>query len=205
MKRNLCLTLMMILTLLSPMNIVMAEEIRPSISTMEIDGYYLAPEDYAFEGLLFEDNQLLIYISDEHEWNEETLGQERVHWLEDFHSFPHPDLLTYSSSVRERYLEEYDYDYDLKSIYEEITDMITPEMSQSDIQVLINNRIPGIYYTEKDGYAYYTIASPTVYEEEGVWYIQLFGEEILEIEVTEGKLQDQEGITYEYLAGITPN
>ena len=83
--------------------------------------------------------------------------------------------------------------------------MITPEMSQLDILNLINNRIPGIYYTEKDGYAYYTIASPTVFEEEDAWNIQLFGEELFVLEEVDGKLQDQDGITYEYLAGITPN
>lgn len=205
MKKNLLFCLLMVIALVNPTNSAMAEEVRQSIADLSLEGYYIAPEDHAFEGLLFEDNQLLIYISDEHQLDDETLGQERVQWLADFHSFPYPDLSNYSESVRERYLSEDDLPYGLKATYEEITAMITPEMSQTDIQDLINNRIPGIYYTEKDGYAYYTIASPTVTEEEGVWHIQLFGQELLTLEETEGKLLDQEGVVYEYLAGITPN
>lgn len=205
MKRNLFLLIGLLFTLVRPANNVFAQSEEQNLSDVPFEGYYIAPEDHAIEGLLFEENQLLIYIKDEHDLTDEATGLEKSQWLAEFHSFPYPDLSNYSEGVRERYLSEDNLPYDLQADYEEITSMITPEMSQLDILNLINNRISGIYYTEKDGYAYYTIANPTVLEEEGMWNIQLFGEELFVLEEVDGKLQDQDGITYEYLAGITPN
>lgn len=205
MKRNLLLVIGLFFTLIGPKSSVLAQDEEQILSDVPFEGYYIAPEDHAIEGLLFEENQLLIYIKDEHDLTDEATGLEKSQWLAEFHSFPYPDLSNYSEGVRERYLSEDNLPYDLQADYEEITSMITPEMSQLDILNLINNRIPGIYYTEKDGYAYYTIANPTVLEEEDMWNIQLFGEELFVLEEVDGKLQDQDGITYEYLAGITPN
>lgn len=205
MIRELVIFLLLAITLINPAKMVMAEEEARSILELPVEGYYIAPENYAFDGLLFEDNQLIIYVKDEHDLSQDAEGIDRLQKLAEFHSFPHPDLGSYTDSVRARYLEQYDLDYDLKEIYEEITELITPEMSQAEVQDLINNRIPGIYYTEKDGYAYYTIAKPTVIEEDGQWIVQLFGEDIITLEVDNGKILDQEGVVYEYLAGITPN
>lgn len=84
--------------------------------------------------------------------------------------------------------------------------MITPDMSQLDIQNLINNRVPGIYYTQKNGYRYYIIASPTVRQLQDSWNITLFDETLFEFTVDEadGVITDQDGVIYEYVAGITP-
>ncbi|MFL2129715.1 hypothetical protein [Ruoffia sp. FAM 26255] len=205
MKRNLFLLIGLLFTLIGPKSSVLAQGEEQILSDVPFEGYYIAPEDHAIEGLLFEENQLLIYIKDQQDLTDQATGLEKSQWLTDFHSFPYPDLSNYSEGVRERYLSEDNLPYDLQADYEEITSMITPEMSQLDILNLINNRIPGIYYTEKDGYAYYTIANPTVLEEEDAWNIQLFGEELFVLEEVDGKLQDQDGITYKYLAGITPN
>lgn len=205
MKRNLLLFIGLFFTLIGPKSSVLAQVEELTLSDVPFVGYYIAPEDHAIEGLLFEENQLLIYIKDQHDLTDQATGLEKSQWLADYHSFPYPELSNYSESVRERYLSEDNLPYDLQADYKEIVSMITPEMSQLDILNLINNRIPGIYYTEKDGYAYYTIASPTVFEEEDAWNIQLFGEELFVLEEVDGKLQDQDGITYKYLAGITPN
>lgn len=191
-----------------PVSNISAEAERTSISDLPFEGYYLAPEDHAVEGLLFEGNQLHIYLTDEHLLTETTQGKEWVDYLAKLHSFPHPDLLNYSEGVRDLYLEEYDLPYDLQTIYQEITALIEPEMSQHDVQQLINNRIPGIYYTEKNEFAYYTIASPSVEEDaNGLWHIELFGEKLysLEIDLDKGVIRDQEGVIYGYLAGIKPN
>ncbi|XJS10914.1 hypothetical protein ACF3NG_01225 [Aerococcaceae bacterium WGS1372] len=205
MLREIAIYLILTISLLNPAKLALAQEEAITIMDLPMEGYYIAPDDYAIDGLLFEGNQLVIYVKDAHELSPDTAGTERLQWLRDFHSFPHPDLGSYSKSVRDRYLAQYDLDYDLKATYEEIADLITADMSQAEVQDLINNRIPGIYYTEKDGYSYYTIAKPTVIEENGQWKVQLFGEDVIDLQFEEGRILDQEGIIYEFLAGIKPN
>lgn len=185
---------------------VSAQEERQSISNLPFEGYFLAPEESGIAGLLFENNQLLIYLAEEDIIELDDLKHDFIHFLEDFHAFPHPDLKNYNEDVRNLYIEESDLPYDLKEVYEEITGMITPDMSQLDIQNLINNRVPGIYYTQKNGYRYYIIASPTVRQLQDSWNITLFDETLFEFTVDEadGVITDQDGVIYEYVAGITP-
>lgn len=205
MMREIAIYLILTITLLNPAKLALTQEEAITIMDLPMEGYYIAPDDYAVYGLLFEGNQLVIYVKDAHELSPDTAGTERLKWLADFHSFPHPDLGSYSKSVRDRYLAQYDLDYDLKATYEEIADLITADMSQAEVQDLINNRIPGIYYTEKDSYAYYTIATPTVTKIDGQWKVQLFGEDVIDLQFEKGRILDQEGIVYEFLAGIKPN
>lgn len=194
----------LLLAFFAPLKSTMAEEVTQSVSDLPFSGYYLTASEHAIEGLLFEDNQLYIYLSDH--LKEETPGQEWVTFLEDFHSFPHPDLKNYSEGVRDLYLKEYDLAYDLQAVYEEVATLITPEMSQTDIQHLINNRVPGIYYTEKNDNRYYIIASPTVSKEDNIWQLSLFGEDLYRFEFEEGlsSIEDQEGVVYDYISGIKP-
>ncbi|MBG9981147.1 hypothetical protein HZY91_08610 [Facklamia sp. DSM 111018] len=175
-----------------------------SISDLPFEGYYLAPEDHAIEGLLFDENQLFIYLDEA--FAEKAEGQERVAFLEEMHNFPHPDLKQYTDSVAELYLEEAQLDYDLKDIYQEITEKITPEMSQADVMDLINNRIPGIYYTEKNEFKYYLIASPSVEEVDDQWQITLFGKEIFTFDQQEDQavLIDQDKVEYQFIPGFRP-
>lgn len=206
----------LMLAIFMPLKNASAEAIRPSISDLPFSGYYLATTEHVVDGLLFEGNQLYIYLSTpsahSHEEEMEAVeddalkGQQLVTFLEELHSFPHPDLKNSSESVRDLYLEDYDLPYDLQAIYQEVTSMITPELSQTDIQNLINNRVPGIFYTEKNHYQYYIIASPTVIEDNNTWQINLFGEELYRFEVdeTQAVIIDQEGIIYENIPGIKP-
>lgn len=205
MKRSLTILGLFFIVFLNPLKSIQAEE-RQSVSALPFSGYFLTTSDHAIDGLLFEDNQLYIYLTGKDSLDEGTTGQEWVGFLEEFHSFPHPDLKSYTGSVRDVYLEEYDLAYDLKDIYEEIAGLITPEMGQTDIQQLINNRVPGIYYTEKNDYQYYIIASPTVSQDGDRWHITLFGEELYTFEVDEGNtiITDQDGVEYEYISGIKP-
>lgn len=175
-----------------------------SIGELPFEGYYLAPEDHAVEGLLFDENQLYIYLDED--FSEKSEGQERVVFLEELHNFPHPDLKQYTDSVAELYLEEAQLDYDLKEIYQEITEKITPEMSQADVMDLINNRIPGIYYTEKNGFKYYLIASPSVEEVDDKWQITLFGKEMFTFDQQEDQavLIDQDKVEYQFIPGFRP-
>lgn len=239
MKRRLLLSLGLF-SLLHPQQVVWAEASQGlSVEDMPFTGYYVAPDDYAIEGLLFDERQLIIYVhnggdiagehdhhhgheahdSHMHDVTEEVphhdhevdnvegalSGQERVNALASLHSFPHPDLANYSEGLREHYLDELKLPYDLKGTYAEITQQITPEMSQTDIIHLINNTIPSIYYTEKDGYAYYIIANPDVEQVDNVWIVSLFGEEIIRLEGSGWRIEDEEGITYEFIDGIVPN
>lgn len=186
---------------------VLAEDDKQSISSLPFKGYFIATENHAIEGLLFEGNQLYIYLSDQQQLEEDSLGHDKVQFLTNLHSFPHPDLKNYNANVRDLYLEEFELAYDLQDIYVEIAQMITAEMSQLDIQNLINNRIPGIYYTEKNDFQYFVIASPTVSNEEKWWSINLFGQDIykLQLQADTAILVDSEGISYHYSAGIQPN
>lgn len=196
MKKAIFICLMVVFSVF-PMA-VEAQTDRQSIDSLPFDGYFAAPDDYAIEGLLFKGNQLLIYVNNSQD------GHDRVHELEEFHDFPHPDLKSYTEGLRQVYMESGDLPYDLKDIYAEITELITPEMSQGDVQNLINNRIPGIYYTEKNGYDYYTIASPVVTQVDGAWQIQLFEEVLFTLEEVDGTLVDQDGVIYQF-SGIQPN
>lgn len=207
MNKKVAMLILIVMIIVSPLTKVQAQTsaTRQSIAELPFSGYYIATEDYAVEGLLFEDNQLYIYLNDDSH-SSELEGHEWVHFLEEFHSFPHPDLKSYTNSVRDRYLEEYDMAYDLQAEYQEITELITPEMGQQDVQNLINNRIPGIYYTEKNDYKYYTIASPMVTNEGDDWHVSLFGEALYTFSIAEDEtlIRDQAGIEYEYIPGIKP-
>lgn len=214
MKQRFTMILLVVFTLFGSFTAVQASEERLSVSDLPFSGYYITVDDNAVDGLVFEDNQLYIYLTDSHSHldedshsHEENLpGQEFIDFLEELHSFPHPDLKNYNEDVREVYLEEDNLPYDLQSVYEEIADLITPEMSQTDIQNLINNRVPGIYYTEKNGYQYYTIASPMVFEADGRWEIDLFGNQLYTFTMNENgtQLEDQNGVVYDYVSGIRP-
>lgn len=210
MKRKLTTILLFALILIKPLVSIEAQEEPISLSDLPWNGYYITNNDHAIEGLLFEDNQLYIYVADhqhQHQHGEEALpGDGFVHFLEELHSFPHPDLKNYNPDVRQLYLEEDNLPYDLQAVYEEITDLITADMSQTDIMKLINDRIPGIYYTEKNDYQYYLIASPTLYQEGDLWHIELFGNSLFTFSMEEmGKtITDQEGQTYQYVSGIRP-
>lgn len=194
----------LLLLFFTPAKRVIAEVPHQSVSDLPFSGYFLNTTEHAIEGLLFEDNQLYIYLNDH--IDEETPGQEWSSFLKEFHSFPHPDLKNYSEAVRDVYLEENDLAYDLQVVYEEIATLITPEMSQGDIQQLINNRVPGIYYTEKNDHQYFTIARPTVSNEANIWQLSLFGEDLYRFEFKEGQasIKDQDGVVYDYISGIKP-
>ncbi|UUX33493.1 hypothetical protein [Fundicoccus culcitae] len=200
MKKAIFICLMMVFSVFSTPVGTQAQTERQSIDRLPFEGYFMGPDDYAIEGLLFKENQLIIYVNDDTSLE----GHDRVHHLVEFHDFPHPDLMSYTESLRQVYMESGDLPYDLQAIYEEITAKITPEMSQNDVQDLINNRIPGIYYTEKNGYDYFTIASPIVSQTADAWQIQLFDEVIFILEEVEGTLQDQDGVVYQF-SGIQPN
>lgn len=155
---------------------------------------------------MFEGNQLTIYIQDPCQLDSDAKGAEFLHQLEELHSFPHPDLASYNDTLRNKYLEEYDLPYDLKEAYQAVVDQIQSDMSGKDIQFLINQAVPSICYTEKNGYHYYVIASPQVIDYEAGWLIQLFGQELFSIESpSAGCLIDQSTIEYEYVDGIQPN
>lgn len=205
-----------------------AEADTMTLSDLPFQGYFVATSDYAVEGLLFEENQLFIYVNhqlldddpghdhghdddDDDDYHvgheaEDILGQDWLDTLEELHSFPHPDLKNYSESVRKRYLEELDLPYDLQAVYQEIAEQITPDMSQADIKRMIDNRVPGIYYTEKNDYQYYQIANPTVIMEGDSYQIHLFGEHLYTFESSDNQtmIQDQVGVTYDYIPGINP-
>ncbi|MCR8968484.1 hypothetical protein [Facklamia sp. 7083-14-GEN3] len=206
-----------------------------SLDSLPFKGYYIAPEESGIEGLLFQDNQLIVYIKDvsryahsehEHDHNQENVeknnvnpesehahenhsdlavDQEFIEWLFQFNSFPYPDLQAYSTSVQERYKEENNLPTDLKKEYLAITEKITPEMTQRNILDLINQTIPNIFYTHKNNYNYFIISCPTVTKNNKEWIVELFGEEIFIFSQDEGKLLDNHGNTYEYVDGITPN
>lgn len=194
----------LILSMFVPSHTIEAEEAALTLSDLPFQGYYVTTSEQAIEGLLFEENQLYIYLNDH--LHDDTPGQEWAEFLEEFHSFPHPDLKNYSAGVRERYLEEYDLAYDLQAVYQEIAEQITPEMSQADIQRLIDNRVPGIYYTHKNDKPYYQIARATVYQEGDSYQLHLFGEHLYTFESSENHtlIKDQDGNTYEYIPGINP-
>lgn len=198
MKKAIFICLMVVFSVF-PMA-VEAQTDRQSIDSLPFDGYFAAPDDYAINGLLFKQNQLVIYVDDAVDLE----GHNRVDHLADFHDFPHPDLMRYTEGVRQLYIENGDLPYDLQATYEEITAMITPDMSQNDVLNLINNRIPGIFYTEKDGFSYYTIASPLVSKVDEAWHIQLFEEVLFTLEEVDGTLVDQDGVIYQF-SGIQPN
>ncbi len=222
MKKICCFILNVYLFLgISPIS-VQAED-NLSIDDLPFSGYYLAPEDHGIEGLLFENNQLRIYINDESRYrhgdsyhhhdhshddassHESVPDQRFIEYLFELNSFPHPDLENYTPQVRGVYLEENDLPYDLASIYQEITDQITPEMSQSDIIELINRSIPGIYYTEKEGFSYFIIAKPTVTHSDNKWSISLFGNDLFQLNVEGTDLIDTQGTQYQYIDGVKPN
>ena len=211
---------------------VLAEEVK-TLSDLPFKGYFVGPEDSGIEGLLIEDNQFYIYIKDhskfhsrsgghdhghgytedhgeeteehEEEVSETYFDQEFIEWLFEFSSFPYPDLKAYSKSVRERYFEELDFPTDMQAVYREIAEEITPEMSQLDILDLINNRIPGIYYTEKFGYQYFTLASPSVLKKEDQWIIHLLGNDVMHLQADGRNIVDSNGTIYEFIDGIKPN
>ena len=136
---------------------------------------------------------------------EDYFDQEFIQWLFEFASFPYPDLKAYSPSVRKVYLEELQMPTDMQVAYMDIAEEITPEMSQLDILNLINNRIPGVYYTEKFGYQYFTLASPTVTESKDYWKLSLLGNDIFSLKQEGRDIVDSKGTTYEYIDGIKPN
>lgn len=142
---------------------------------------------------------------DAHNHNESFPDQAFIESLFELNSFPHPDLSSYTDSVRDVYLEEGNLPYDLQSVYEEITTQITPDMSQSDIIELLNNHIPGIYYTEREGFNYFIVASPDVIQTDDGWTISLFGNELYYFTNDDYNLIDGNGVTYEYVDGVTPN
>lgn len=228
LKFIVCLTLLV----LSGYSNVYAEE--SAKNTLPIQGYYVSGEDNAVSGILFEDNQMKIYINDQsyyghgRHYHEHThdhshgddhhgdqhghnhphkphKGVELVESLFELNSFPHPDLKNYSPSVQQTYLDSYNLPYDLQEIYQKITDNIKPDMSQLDIIKEMNNCIPGIYYTEKEGFRYFILAAPTVVVDDNELTIELFGEEIMSLTKTENKLVDQDGSEYEHVEGIRPN
>ena len=199
------------LTLFFALNLILAcplPALAKQVADLPFSGYFMPSEDHAVEGLLFEDNQVYIYVKDSQHHDPEgnqAQGQDLLAHLEELHSFPYPDLKNYSPQVRDVYLEEGNLPYDLKEEYQAITDQIQPDMSQEDILNLINNHIPGIYYTHKDGYQYYILASPSIEEKGSAWQIRLFGQDIIELEEESGNLMDQEGTIYERVDGIKPN
>lgn len=234
MKRRYLIKLVFVLSMFVPSQTGQAQaqaEVEAdtmTLSDLPFQGYFVVTSDYAVEGLLFEENQLFIYVNhqlldddpghdhghdddDDDDYHvghevEDILGQDWLDTLEELHSFPHPDLKNYSESVRQRYLEELDLPYDLQAVYQEIAEQITPDMSQADIKRMIDNRVPGIYYTEKNDYQYYQIANPTVSMEGDSYQIHLFGEHLYTFESSDNQtmIQDQAGVTYDYIPGINP-
>ncbi len=231
MKKICQLLLTIFFTLTIFQNTVQAMD-NLSIDDLPFAGYYLAPEGYGVEGLLFENNQLRIYINDDSRYShgssyhqhdhsdhdhshddhshddhshETVPDQAFIERLFELNSFPHPDLENYTPQVREVYLEENDLPYDLVSVYQEIISQITPEMSQSDIIELINRSIPGIYYTEREGFNYFILAKPTVNQLNDQWTISLFGNELFQLSVDGTDLIDSQGTHYQYVDGVKPN
>ena len=68
-----------------------------------------------------------------------------------------------------------------------------------------NNHIPGIYYTEREGFNYFIVASPDVIQTDDGWTISLFGNELYYFTNDDYNLIDGNGVTYEYVDGVTPN
>lgn len=228
------LILCTILAVCLNINLSVSAEESQSIEDLPFSGYYITPEGNGVTGIVFENNQLLIYIDDisnyshgefyhshdhdheheenheeehleEHDHEESVPDQAFIESLFELNSFPHPDLSGYTAPVRDVYLEEGNLPYDLQSVYEEITAKITPDMSQSDIIELINNHIPGIYYTEREGFSYFIIASPEVTQINEEWTISLFGNDLYKFTQDDRNLIDSNGTIYEYVDGITPN
>ncbi|MGF3065842.1 hypothetical protein ACQV2Q_00410 [Facklamia sp. P12950] len=231
--KSILASFLLVISLLSPCSLVKAES--SSMKELPFSGYYLAPEASSIEGLLFQENQLIIYIKDEsgyahpvyghdHEDNydneqqdvekdiksnkdhhDDTIDQEFIEWLFEFNAYPYPDLKNYSISVQERYKKENNLPINLKEVYLAIVDQITPEMTQRNILDLINQTIPDISYTQKNDYNYFTISCPTITVNNDHWTVQLFGEEIFSFVQQSGQLIDNHGNTYEYIDGIKPN
>lgn len=212
---------LMLLIVLMPIEVYAKE--KTTLMDLPFQGYFMGPEESGVEGILIENNQLLIYIKDHsrfydnaeshhhgasthhHEETKSYIDQEFIQWLFEFNSSPYPDLKSYSESVRQAYLEELHMPKNLQKVYSDLAQEITPEMSQLDILDLIHNRIPGIYYTEKFGYQYFVIASPTVKRSEDTWEIRLLGKDIISLKQEGNKIIDNKGIIYEYIDGIKPN
>lgn len=78
-------------------------------------------------------------------------------------------------------------------------------MSQEDVLHLLNQEIPGIYYTQRAGYHYFIIASPSVTEVDDGWQVFLFGQELFTFKQAGQKILDHAGREFEYVDGIMPH
>lgn len=214
-----------------------ASEVK-KIDDLPFQGYFIGPEDSAIQGLLFEDNQIWLYIKPEadpvtsghgHEHGhdegaslesdedsahvEEHAHEDESHFIDmpfieelfEFASFPYPDLKNYTANVRARYYEELNMPADLQKAYLDLAEEITPDMSQEDVFHLINSKIPGILYTEKFGYQYFILASPSVVQSSEGWEIHLLGHKVFELKQEGNHLVDQKGRVFEYIDGIKPH
>lgn len=175
------------------------------LKDLPFEGYYINQEDNAIEGLVFKENELYVYVKVLEAIDEDLAGYEDLAQLTEFHSFPYPDLNAYSQSVKQVYMEEFNLPFDLQEIYQNLLNQIEPKMSQEDVLHLLNQEIPGIYYTQRAGYHYFIIASPSVTEVDDGWQVFLFGQELFTFKQAGQKILDHAGREFEYVDGILPH
>lgn len=100
------------------------------------------------------------------------------------------------------YLEDLGIDYE--SIYREVAELITPEMSREEIDELIDQFLPAIEWVEKADSVSIIARNPQFRQnQDGKWRISLWNELFLLVEeIDDASFETQNGVVYESEANL---